>query len=197
MVSDLYLHRAVSVLLGMVKRNSPTPEAVGVAKALKLAVRLREFDQMVKARGTQDTGFQSSMTISRTYWRRECEEKSQTHKHLACAESVATVQLVIIPSRQSDYNTGTADISSRKEQMMGNTFYKKITSHGSINIPRVLRTEMGLEERDPVEVVAEDNRIVVRPYNLRCIFCGTTENVKNFKNKGICGECRAHLQEEN
>ena len=30
---------------------------------------------------------------------------------------------------------------------MGNTFYKKITSHGSINIPRVLRTEMGLEER--------------------------------------------------
>ena len=57
---------------------------------------------------------------------------------------------------------------------MGNTFYKKITSHGSINIPRVLRTEMGLEERDPVEVVAEDNRIVVRPYNLRCIFCGTT-----------------------
>ena len=50
MVSDLYLHRAVSVLLGMVKRNSPTPEAVGEAKALKLAVRLREFDQMVKAR---------------------------------------------------------------------------------------------------------------------------------------------------
>ena len=80
---------------------------------------------------------------------------------------------------------------------MGNTFYKKITSHGSINIPRVLRTEMGLEERDPVEVVAEDNRIVVRPYNLRCIFCGPTENVKNFQNKGSCGECRAHLQEEN
>ena len=75
MVSDLYLHRAVSVLLGMVKRNSPTPEAVGGAKALKLAVRLREFDQMVKAGGIQNTGFQSSMTISRTYWRRKCEEK--------------------------------------------------------------------------------------------------------------------------
>ena len=58
MVSDLYLHRAVSVLLGMVKRNSPTPEAVGVAKALKLAVRLREFDQMVKARG--DTEYRVS-----------------------------------------------------------------------------------------------------------------------------------------
>ena len=56
MVSDLYLHRAVSVLLGMVKRNSPTP--VGGAKALKLAVRLREFDQMVKARG--DTEYRIS-----------------------------------------------------------------------------------------------------------------------------------------
>ena len=80
---------------------------------------------------------------------------------------------------------------------MGNTFYKKITSHGSINIPRVLRTAVGLEERDAAEVVAEDNRIVVRPYNLRCIYCEATENVKNFKNKGICGECRAYLQEEN
>ena len=44
-------------------------------QALKLAVRLREFDQMVKAGGIQNTGFQSSMTISRTYWRRKCEEK--------------------------------------------------------------------------------------------------------------------------
>lgn len=63
---------------------------------------------------------------------------------------------------------------------MGNTYYKKISSHGSINIPRAMRMEMGMEARDPVEVIAENNQVVIRPYNLRCIFCGTTENVKNY-----------------
>lgn len=80
---------------------------------------------------------------------------------------------------------------------MGNRYYKKISSHGSVNIPRVLRTEMGMEERDPVEVVAEGNQVVIRPYNLRCIFCGTTEHVKNYRNKGICRACLAAIQEEN
>lgn len=80
---------------------------------------------------------------------------------------------------------------------MANTYYKKITSHGSINIPRALRTEMGMEERDPVEVAVEDNRIVVKPYTPRCIFCGRTEEVRNYKNKGICTGCLKALQEEN
>ena len=37
----------------MKKRSSPTPEAIGVAKALRLAVRLREFDEMVRERGDE------------------------------------------------------------------------------------------------------------------------------------------------
>lgn len=78
---------------------------------------------------------------------------------------------------------------------MGNTYHKRITSHGSINIPRALRTEMGMQERDPVEVVVENNQIVVKPYNVRCIFCGTTEDVKEFMNKGICRGCLTKLQE--
>lgn len=53
LVSDLYLHKAVGIMLGMKKRSSPTPEAIGVAKALRLAVRLREFDEMVRERGDE------------------------------------------------------------------------------------------------------------------------------------------------
>ena len=79
---------------------------------------------------------------------------------------------------------------------MANMYYKKISSHGSVNIPRAMRAEMGLEERDPVEVTVEDNRIVVKPYSLRCIFCGTTENVTDYKNKGICSGCLAELRKE-
>lgn len=53
LVSDLYLHKAVGIMLGMKKRSSPTPEAIGVAKALRLAVRLREFDEMARERGDE------------------------------------------------------------------------------------------------------------------------------------------------
>ena len=53
LVSDLYLHKAVGIMLGMKKRSSPTPEAIGVAKALRLAVRLRELHEMVRERGDE------------------------------------------------------------------------------------------------------------------------------------------------
>lgn len=79
---------------------------------------------------------------------------------------------------------------------MANTYYKRVSSHGSINIPRAMRAEMGLEERSPVEVTVEDNRIVVRPYTLRCAFCGTAEGVREYKNRGICSGCFGMLKEE-
>lgn len=77
-------------------------------------------------------------------------------------------------------------------------YFKRLTSHGSVNIPRVLRTEVGLEEKDPVEVILDmDNRIIVRPMLPHCIFCGTMgEHVKLFKNKGVCKDCLAQLKEE-
>lgn len=68
--------------------------------------------------------------------------------------------------------------------------YKKITSHGSVSIPAAMRRELGIEPRDAVEVCAEkDGTIVIRPYQPRCIFCETTENVTLMKGRGICREC--------
>lgn len=52
--SHLYLIKAISVMLGHTERGLTTrasPEAVGVAKCLKLALRLEEFDKEVAARG--------------------------------------------------------------------------------------------------------------------------------------------------
>ena len=78
---------------------------------------------------------------------------------------------------------------------MGNTFYKKITSHGSINIPRVLRTEMGLEEGSGGGCGGRQPDRGQTLY-LAAFSVEPRKMSKNFKNKGICGECRAYLQEE-
>ena len=46
---DLYLYEAISFTLGLTDRQlRASPEAVGVAKTLKLAVRLQEFHEKLK-----------------------------------------------------------------------------------------------------------------------------------------------------
>lgn len=54
-VWDIYLHNAISLMLGKVDRNlRVTQEAVGVAKCLKLALRLKEFSDKLKAEGRKE-----------------------------------------------------------------------------------------------------------------------------------------------
>lgn len=49
---ELYLYEAVSIMLGATDRRlRVSPEAVGVAKCLKLAIRLKEFSDKLKAEG--------------------------------------------------------------------------------------------------------------------------------------------------
>lgn len=71
--------------------------------------------------------------------------------------------------------------------------YKKISSHGSINIPVAMRRELGIEPKDPMVLQAVGGEIRVTPYVLRCNFCGETEKVREFRGKGICMTCAAKL----
>ncbi|MCM1258442.1 MAG: AbrB/MazE/SpoVT family DNA-binding domain-containing protein [Roseburia sp.] len=67
--------------------------------------------------------------------------------------------------------------------------YKKVSSHGSINIPIAMRREMGIQGGDPMEVSLHNGVVTVEPYMPRCIFCETAENVKRMSGKGICPKC--------
>lgn len=74
------------------------------------------------------------------------------------------------------------------------TVYKKLSSHGSISIPVAMRRAMGIEPKDPMEVtVNEDNEIVIKPYVLRCNFCGETEGVVSIRGKGMCRNCNNEI----
>lgn len=67
--------------------------------------------------------------------------------------------------------------------------YKKLSSHGSINIPVAMRREMGLLKGDPMEVSLIGGVVTVKPYMPRCIFCGTNEAVYSLQGKHICAGC--------
>lgn len=52
---DIYLYKAISIMLGKVDRKfRVSQEAVGVAKCLKLALRLKEFSDKLKAEGRKE-----------------------------------------------------------------------------------------------------------------------------------------------
>ncbi|MGN0153486.1 MAG: AbrB/MazE/SpoVT family DNA-binding domain-containing protein [Lachnospiraceae bacterium] len=73
--------------------------------------------------------------------------------------------------------------------------YKKLSSHGSINIPVAMRREMGLQGGDPMEVSMKGGIVTVTPYTPRCLFCETTESVHRFMGKGICENCAKAVME--
>ena len=58
-----------------------------------------------------------------------------------------------------------------------------MTSHGSISIPVAMRRELGIEPKDPMIVEEHQGEIRIKPYTLRCNFCGTTEDVHEFHGK--------------
>lgn len=144
-----YLMDAISYMLcqreGMSSRASL--EAVGAAKVLKLAIRLREFSEEVREKGEHEYKL--------------VDQYKLYQGHLGCLE--------------------------RSRQM--STAYKKMTSHGSISIPVAMRRELGIEPKDPMIVEEHQGEIRIKPYTLRCNFCGTTEDVHEFHGKGICEAC--------
>ncbi len=55
-VWDIYLMAAIGIMLGQTEGTScrASPEAVGVAKVLRLALRLQQFEAELKARGERE-----------------------------------------------------------------------------------------------------------------------------------------------
>lgn len=67
---------------------------------------------------------------------------------------------------------------------------KRITSHGSINIPVQLRRDMGLSPKDALDVgLDERGRIVLTPHNPKYVFCGSEKDQVVFRGRHICKEC--------
>ena len=60
---------------------------------------------------------------------------------------------------------------------------------GRIVIPKELRDIFEIKEKDPIEILVNDNSIVLKKYEKSCIFCDTTKKLTKFKNKLICHKC--------
>lgn len=74
--------------------------------------------------------------------------------------------------------------------------YKKLSSHGSINIPVAMRRELGLVPKDPMVVSTNaEGDIVLKAYVPRCIYCGGQEDIHKVFGRNVCTGCARKVYE--
>lgn len=75
-------------------------------------------------------------------------------------------------------------------------FQKKMSTHGAVNIPVQIRRSMGLQPKDVIELEEKNGALILKPREIRCVFCGTVEGVLKMNGKGICYSCIEKVQEQ-
>jgi len=71
---------------------------------------------------------------------------------------------------------------------------RKIDELGRIVLPIEIRSTMGIESRDPIEIFTDNDKIILKKYQPSCIFCGNADNVTLFGGKLICRDCMSQIK---
>lgn len=64
--------------------------------------------------------------------------------------------------------------------MVTTNIVRKVDRVGRVSLPLSLRERLGFAKQDPLEMHAEENRIIVQRYIPACFFCGSGEGLKTF-----------------
>jgi transcriptional pleiotropic regulator of transition state genes len=62
---------------------------------------------------------------------------------------------------------------------------RNLDNLGRIVIPKEMRRVLGIEEKDPIEILIEDDRIVLTKYKPADIFTGETEDLIDYCDKKV------------
>ncbi|ASS66608.1 MULTISPECIES: AbrB/MazE/SpoVT family DNA-binding domain-containing protein [unclassified Paenibacillus] len=71
---------------------------------------------------------------------------------------------------------------------------RKVDQLGRIVLPKSLRKRYQMNEGDPVEILVQGDHIILERYRPRCVFCGSMEQVADFKERYLCSECMGQMQ---
>ncbi len=70
---------------------------------------------------------------------------------------------------------------------------RKVDQLGRIVLPKSLRKRYQMNEGDPVEILVSGDHIILERFRPRCVFCGSMEQVSDFKERHICSECLGEM----
>lgn len=70
---------------------------------------------------------------------------------------------------------------------------RKVDELGRIVIPMELRTKLGIEEKDPLEIYLDGSSIILKKSNTSCTFCGSDKDLISYSDKLICPKCKEKI----
>jgi AbrB family transcriptional regulator, transcriptional pleiotropic regulator of transition state genes len=70
---------------------------------------------------------------------------------------------------------------------------RKVDQLGRIVLPKSLRKRYQMNEGDPVEILVQGDHIILERYRPKCVFCGSMEEVNEYKDRYICGQCMSEM----
>lgn len=78
--------------------------------------------------------------------------------------------------------------------MKSTAITRQIDDLGRIVLPVELRRNLKIGRKDLLEIFVEDDKIILQKCSHNCIFCGSEDNIADFKGKYICGDCLAQIK---
>ncbi|CAG7650430.1 hypothetical protein PAESOLCIP111_06078 [Paenibacillus solanacearum] len=72
---------------------------------------------------------------------------------------------------------------------------RKVDQLGRIVLPKSLRKRYQMNEGDPVEILVSGDHIILERYRPRCVFCGSLDQVSDFKERHICNQCLVEMNQ--
>ena len=71
---------------------------------------------------------------------------------------------------------------------------RRIDKLGRVTLPTELRKIFNINERDPLEMFVDDNVIILKKYETSCVFCGSSNNLKELGSKSVCEDCAKYIK---
>ncbi len=73
---------------------------------------------------------------------------------------------------------------------------RKVDELGRIVLPVEMRRVLEISEKDPLEIYVDGENIILKKYQASCIFCGSSKNLVEYREKNICSSCIKKLREQ-
>lgn len=71
--------------------------------------------------------------------------------------------------------------------------YRRIDDLGRIVLPMTVRKNLGIENRDLLEIFVNDDKILLKKHEASCVLCGSRKDLTKFKGKHVCCNCRSEI----
>ena len=70
---------------------------------------------------------------------------------------------------------------------------RNVDGLGRIVIPAELRKTLSIMENTPLEIFTDGGAILLKKFEISCIFCSSPTEIIDFKGKKICKKCLGEL----